>query len=474
MRIRILLLVVVPGLLVSIIPSLDASIDKKSAVRVHEEGKAAFFARLKNGAPVSGLGPEDQEALARASDEYSGLFDHLMNFYYYRGELDPDTEGFRAGFVRLSEEMADELLTSIAAAPPTTGGSAWTSVLASTGFYAKKDYPFYKRFIRRMTTRAKGNWAIEELKIRDVHEIARGSGVRIAVIDSGVDATIREIKSRTRGWKSFLDGRWPPWEHGLFPYDYNGHGTMIATLAYEIAPQAEFLFIKVVDPSTMSRAPITDWTVDLIAAGLIWAVRNGADVISLSLAFPEDAAPLRKAAQYCWENNVILVAAQGNTTTVTEETLACYPAAYPTAIAVSGLERDENGLKPWRYSARGGFVDVAAPAAGLWTDWPSNLSVFPSAKSAFGNSFAVPIVAGTAALMLSALDPELRGALDSKPGRLVDTIRNVLRRTASNDRLGLATPNDRTGYGMIDIEAAVRAVRSASADDRDKAGRRVD
>jgi hypothetical protein len=44
------------------------------------------------------------------------------------------------------------------------------------------------------------------------------------------------------------------------------------------------------------------------------------------------------------------------------------------------------------------------------------------------------------------------------PGRLVETIRSVLRRTASNAPFGLSTPNDRTGYGMIDVEAAVRAM----------------
>ncbi|MCJ7588683.1 MAG: S8 family serine peptidase [Candidatus Aminicenantes bacterium] len=461
MRIKVFLLALLTCLLASTGPALGASIDNKIVDRAHKEGKAAFFARLTDGAPLSDLGPEDKEALSRAADEYPGLFDHLMNIYYFQGDLDQNADGFGAGFVRLSEDMADELLDSVAAVPASPSLSPLKAVLSSAGFFSKKDYPFYKRFFRKMDTLPMQDWGIEELKIRDVHKTVQGAGARIAVIDSGLDATIREIRDRTRAYKSFLDGRWPPWDQGDFPYDYSGHGTMIATLAFKTAPSAVFVFIKVVDPSTLNETPVTIWTYYLVSAGLIWAVRNGADVISLSLAFDQDAPQLRRAALYCWKHNVVLVAAQGNARNGGGESLECYPAAYPTSIAVSGLEKDEAGVKPWRYSARGGFIDVAAPGAGLWADWPSNLSVLPSSKRAYGNSFAVPFVAGTAALMLSAMDPKLRAELKSKPGRLVESIRGVLRRTASNARFGLETPNDQAGYGMIDIEAAVRAVRGA-------------
>jgi len=48
---------------------------------------------------------------------------------------------------------------------------------------------------------------------------------------------------------------------------------MVATLAFKTAPSAEFVFIKVVDPSTLNETPVTIWTVYLVSAGLIWAVR---------------------------------------------------------------------------------------------------------------------------------------------------------------------------------------------------------
>ena len=97
MRIKVFLLALLTCLLASIGPALDASIDKKNIALAHKEGEAAFFARLTDGAPLSDLGPEDKEALSRAADEYPELFDHLMNIYYFQGELDKSSEDFRAG-----------------------------------------------------------------------------------------------------------------------------------------------------------------------------------------------------------------------------------------------------------------------------------------------------------------------------------------------------------------------------------------
>jgi len=435
----------------------DRTAQERNLDRAWNRGRIAFFDRLRGGA--SRITPsEDRETLIRGAEELPELYDRLMNYYFYQGDLNKDSPDFEAGCVGLSERMADDLLASIASLPAPPGASRLGAVLASAGFYANNDYPFYKKFLRKRSGFFKWNWAIEELKLREVHALTQGEGVKIAVIDSGIDATISEIRARTRGWKNFLDGRLPPWDQGRFPYDRVGHGTMIAALAYETAPRADFIIVKVVDPSTLNGPPLTIWTAEMVAAGLVWAVDNGADIISLSLAFPWDVGPLRRAVCYCWERNVVLIAAQGNAMTGADETINCYPAAYPASIAVSGVEKDASGLKPWTYSARAPYIDIAAPACDLWADWPSNLSVQPSAKPAYGNSFAVPIAAGAAALMLSAMDPRLRAELRSEPGRLVETIRSVLRQTASNERFGLATPNARTGYGMIDIEAAVRAV----------------
>ncbi|MBN2206313.1 MAG: S8 family serine peptidase [Candidatus Aminicenantes bacterium] len=447
---------------------------EKTWDRAWDLGRAAFFERLKAGASRMAEG-DDRDALVDGPAGLRGVYDHLMSFYFYLGDLSPDAPDFEARCVDLSVRMADAFLTSLEsldAWPP--GASRLKAVLASAGFYANNDYPFYKNFLRKRTGKSKWNWAVEEMKLRGVHRLSQGDGIKVAIIDSGVDATIREIRDRTAGWRNVLDGRLPPWAGGRFPHDRVGHGTMIATLAHETAPRARLLFVKVVDPSTLDGPPVTIWSVSLVAAGLVWAADNGADVISLSLAFPWDAAPLRRAARYCWERNVVVIAAQGNTTNGGDEVRDCYPAAYPECLAVSGIERSANDLRPWAFSVRAPYIDVAAPACDLWSDWPSNLSVRPSARPALGNSFAAPIVAGAAALMISAMDPGLRAELRARPGRLVETVRGVLRRTAANERFGLPTPNDRTGYGMIDIESALKAVASAVAETTDGAGRDAD
>ena len=436
----------------------DGRAGERDVDRAWEMGRASFFERLRAGA--SRLMPsDDRDALAYGAERLPDLYDRLMNYYFYQGDVDKDAPDFGASCVGLSERMAEDLIESVAAQPePAPGASRLEAVLASAGYFANNDYPFYKKLVRKRTGLFKWNWAVDALKLRRVRALSQGEGVRIAVIDSGVDASISEIKARTRAWKNFLDGSLPPWDQGHFPYDRLGHGTMIATLAYETAPRSDFLFVKVVDPSTLGGPPVTIWTASLIAAGIVWAAEHGADVISLSLAIPWDAPPLRRAVRACWDKNVLIVAAQGNARDAADPVLTCYPAAYPEAIAVSGIEKSAAGLKPWTYSGRAPYIDFAAPACDLWADWPSNLSVKPAARSAFGNSFAVPIAAGAAALVLAAMDAGLRAELRAVPGRLVETVRSVLRRTASNDIFGLATPNDQTGYGLIDIEAALRAM----------------
>lgn len=164
-------------------------------------------------------------------------------------------------------------------------------------------FPIYRKYRRQIASPVKGQWALEELNVRKSHSLSKGRGIRLAVIDSGVDPTIKEIKSRIIKWKNFLDGSKPIMDKGIFPFDWGGHGTSITSIAIQVAPEVELIIVKVADNETMQNVPPTRWSAYLAAAGMFWSAQNGADIISLSLAFTTDTKPLRDASKLCWEKN---------------------------------------------------------------------------------------------------------------------------------------------------------------------------
>ena len=297
---------------------------------------------------------------------------------------------------------------------------------------------------------------MKELEIHQAHSITKGKGVRLAIIDTGVDPTIKEVKGQIADWKNFLDGSRPRESEGKFPYDWGGHGTSIATVVSQIAPGVEMMIVKVFDQETMFHAPFTRWNVYLIAAGINWAAQNGADVISLSVAIRLNYKEIRNATEYCWRQNITLISAAGNVEDKKSELHAYYPASYPWSIGVGGVEKKDGKLKVWEHSAKGYFIDVVAPAVEIMVESPSYLDRRSWPTRVSGNSLAVPIVAATTSLVLSAMEPETRRTLKHNPGALVEAVRSILRETSSNKKLGYIKPNPKSGFGLINAYQAAK------------------
>ena len=165
--------------------------------------------------------------------------------------------------------------------------------------------------------------------------------------------------------------------------DENGHGTAVAATIARHCDSCTVLPVRV-----LSRAGTAPWA--RIAAGIVWAVDNGARVVNVSIAGPNGSAALRDAVTYAAARNVLVVASAGNTGDARRQ----YPAAYGSVVAVAAA--DSSGrLADW--SSRGGWVDVIAPGCGKLrqsggSDW------------ACGTSFAAPLVAALAGAAFAA-DP---------------------------------------------------------------------
>jgi len=296
--------------------------------------------------------------------------------------------------------------------------------------------------------------------------------VRVAVIDSGIDASHPDLRGRIVAARSFVGGS---------ASDEQGHGTFVAgEIAAGIddghgiaglAASARLLVAKVVrsDGSVSTQAE---------ARAIRWAVKRGARVINVSLGGlrdPEDPyysgfSPVeQRAIDLAIANGVLVVAAVGNNNDAPAKPwhYASYPAALPHVIGAGSYGRSGDAS---RFSNRDQvYVDLAAPGEDMFSILPRPLTLkFPSCvdqgysncgpkdyRHAAGTSFSAAQVSAAAATLFG-LDPSLAP----------DQVSWLLERTATD-----ATPENGcdacsggrdalTGWGKLNIAAAVRALRA--------------
>ncbi len=239
-----------------------------------------------------------------------------------------------------------------------------------------------------------------------------GRGVRVAVLDSGVDASHAELSGRVAQ---------VPDPYGL--PDECGHGTAVAGVIAAahngletagVAPDATIIPVKVLTYDDSAGECLG--TAAAVADGIRWAADpagGDADVINMSFGHARPSRAMAEAVAYALDQGVTLVAAAGDTA----DRRFFYPAALPGVIAVGGLARaGEDGYAPYA-SGSFGVVDVAAPAQDVPVLLKSGLKPNavggacpigdPHDLCASGTSFAAPHVAGVAALLVQqhALPP---------------------------------------------------------------------
>jgi subtilisin family serine protease len=211
-----------------------------------------------------------------------------------------------------------------------------------------------------------------------------GAGVRVAVIDSGVDAEHPRVGGVVGGVAFHLDAEA---EHGYVedegPHgDLVGHGTACAGIIRSIASEAEIYSVRVLGANLKGRGA-------LLHAGVEWSVERDMHVANLSLSSKAEAmfGPLHEVADQAYFSGTVLVCAANNLPGPT------YPSQYASVISVAARAGSDelalayNPHPPVEFGARGIDVDVA------WADHGS--------ITATGNSFAAPHVTAMVALMRS-------------------------------------------------------------------------
>ena len=288
--------------------------------------------------------------------------------------------------------------------------------------------------------------------------LSTGRGVVIADIDVGVDPDHPDLAGRLEpGFDFFMND-------ASFASDTeNSHGTQVAGVLGAatdngigiagIAPDARILPVRTADNILHQGSRL--------AAGIVWSVDHGADVISMSLGAESRSKALDRAIAYAHRKDVVVVAAIGNESANHHN----YPATYDSVIAVGGINPDtadeaaQGALEPLTpvasdftvraaYSDYGPHIDFAAPTQVYTTEYGGGYS-----RNWSGTSAATPHVAGVAAL--------IKGV---RPGLSAARVRQLMIRTADDlagPRNGRRAGWDQwTGYGRVNAHEAVSAAES--------------
>lgn len=246
-----------------------------------------------------------------------------------------------------------------------------------------------------------------------------GAGVKVAVLDTGIVP------------HPDLPGLSESIEITPFPNDLAktyGHGTAVASLiagnnpiAPGVAPAATLVSIRVGDESGSADS-------FALAAGILAAIDSGAHIINISMGTAEDNPLIEEAVLLAHENNVIIVAASGNSA----GSDALYPAAYPSVISVGAVDARGEHLE---FSNYGTYLSVTAPGYGIHAAWPGG----GHAKIS-GTSASAPIVTGAIAATMS----NGRGITMSarEAARVVMEYSN---------EAGLPGPDSEYGVGILDL-----------------------
>ncbi|MFF2331267.1 MULTISPECIES: type VII secretion-associated serine protease mycosin [unclassified Streptomyces] len=236
-------------------------------------------------------------------------------------------------------------------------------------------------------------WSLQRVLLDELWQDTKGKGVRVAVIDTGVDDVNPQLKTAvdTSAGADFLKGG-----KSDGTVDEVGHGTKVAGIIAArprkgtgfvgLAPEATIIPIRQNDEKNSGK----DTT---MATAIDHAIARGADVINISQDTTKplaETSALGRAVARALAKDIVVVASAGNDG-MDGKLKRTYPAAFDGVLAVASSDRNNERAA---FSQAGEFVGVAAPGVDIVSTVPGNGQCTDN-----GTSFSAPYVAGVAALM---------------------------------------------------------------------------
>lgn len=347
-----------------------------------------FFDRL--GVASVTLDPEQLQSLSAVTDESSPIalieperIVYALNDIGASSGQMPTSASVSLEYLQGYRDAIDNLVDNVM---PTNGNGVQKMLRSSPTMQAINE-----------TT---ATWGLQATNV--VNSKYSGRGIRVVVLDTGLDLTHPDFVGRTIVSKSFIQNE--------EVQDKQGHGTHCIGTAcgvlnpqvpprYGIAYNAEIFVGKVLS----NQGSGTDTG---ILAGIEWAIANGCQIVSMSLGartFPgqQPSGLFEVAADRALRNGTLIIAAAGNESNRPSRiNPVAHPANCPSIMAVAALDSQ---LQVARFSngsinSNGGYVDISAPGVDVYSSY-----LMPTRYERLnGTSMATPHVAGIAALLSEA------------------------------------------------------------------------
>lgn len=317
-------------------------------------------------------------------------------------------------------------------------------------------------------------WHINAMKLPEAWQISKGQGVTVAVIDSGVDASLPDLNGQILPGRDFSPGIEAP-----VGSIQRTHASSMASLiagtgrgaagagAIGVAPEAKILSLRVVGDEHKNAAVSDAKFTEQLARAIRYAADSNARIFNISLAFLDSTKALEGAIKYALGKGKLIFAGVGNDGNSANPRL--YPAALPGVVGVAALDRNGNATAE---SEKGPQVALSAAGMDMFDACPGGTGYCKS----HGTSDATAVVSGSAALVWArhpdwTANQVLRVLINTAAGPSDGTKRNdAIGYGAVRPRVALETPGDPGPPDVNPLLATVTSGTPKSSDSKSTAG----
>ncbi len=276
----------------------------------------------------------------------------------------------------------------------------------------------------------KTNIGFKALNIPKIWNKSKGKGIKVAILDTGIVKNHPDLSGKVHKGKNLMK------DNNDYE-DNDGHGTHCAGIIaaqgntiFGIAPECKLLIGKITEDGSSID-------MNILEKGIVWAIKEGAEIISMSIFSSQDSPTLKKLLEVeKQKQHCHFIAAAGNQGHMNRN-LNRFPASYDSCISVGAVDKNLNRYNRSNWSLN---LDLVAPGVDIMSTYTQ-----PEYEQQSGTSMATAFVSGVFALMRSYVK-------ENNLTISMDELEDIVKFSA--DEKGETGRDNRYGYGIINPKRA--------------------